>query len=232
MDELRGLERSSGVARAVSVASLVGAAALITAHVLRFAATPGLVRWSTPLLLAGAWLLADLASGLVHWAADTWGRESMPVLGPRFLTPFRVHHTNPDDILKRSFVDLNGDVALLTLPVLIGALFVPLDGEPARSLGLFLVGFATFVLPTNQVHQWAHRPDPPALVRWLQRRGFVLSRAEHARHHDAPFATSYCITNGWCNRALDALDFYRRLERVVTGITGAQPRADEQTPRA
>lgn len=232
MSEPRGLGQSSPLARTFAIASLVSAAALVAAHFVRFASTPGMLRWYTPPLLAAAWLLADFASGVVHWAADTWGRESMPILGPRFLTPFRVHHTNPDDILKRSFVDCNGDVALLALPVLVGALFVPLEAEPTRSLALFVVCFATFALPTNQVHQWAHMSRPPAPVRWLQRGGWMLSHDEHAHHHDAPYATSYCITNGWCNRALDAVDFYRRLERVITVITGAEPRADEQTPHA
>jgi plasmanylethanolamine desaturase len=232
MSELRGLEESSRLSRAVAIASLVSAVALVAAHAVRFASTPGLLRWHAPLVVAAAWLVADLASGLVHWAADTWGRESLPVLGPRFLAPFRVHHTNPDDILRRRFVDLNGDVALLTLPLLAGALFVSVEAEPARSLALFAVGVATFALPTNQVHQWAHMARPPAAVRWLQRRGLILRHDEHARHHGAPYASTYCITNGWCNRALDAADFYRRLERVVTAVTGAEPRADEAPPRA
>ena len=30
--------------------------------------------------------------------------------------------------------------------------------------------------PTNQVHQWAHMPSPPRLVRWLQARGVILGR--------------------------------------------------------
>ena len=119
-------------------------------------------------------------------------------------------------------------MALLALPLLVGALFVPLAIEPARSVAIFVVAFATFALPTNQVHQWAHMTHPPALVGWLQRHRLMLAHEEHALHHEAPFAMNYCITNGWCNRALTKMDFYRRAERAVTALTGAQPRADER----
>ena len=134
-----------------------------------------MLRSIATLAVFAAWVLADLASGIVHWSADTWGSETMPVLGPRFLRPFRVHHTNPDDFLRRNFVDTNGDVALLSLPVLAGALLIPLGTEPARNAALLFVAFAASALPTNQVHQWAHMASPPGPVRWLQERRLLLS---------------------------------------------------------
>ena len=36
-------------------------------------------------------------------------------IGPRLLVPFRVHHVNPEDFLRRRFVDTNGEVAAITL---------------------------------------------------------------------------------------------------------------------
>ena len=82
---------------------------------------------------------ADFGSGLVHWAADTWGRDDLPVIGRRLLVPFRVHHVNPDDFLRRRFVDTNGDVAFLAVPVLLGALRGSARhrlGRPGRRLRL------------------------------------------------------------------------------------------------
>ena len=114
-------------------------------------------------MVLAALLLADFGSGLVHWGADTWGSERMPVLGPRFLRPFRVHHLNPDDILRRGFVDLNGDVALLGLPLLAGGLLIPLSDAAGRLATVFCVALAACSLPTNQIHQWAHRSEAPAL---------------------------------------------------------------------
>ena len=33
---------------------------------------------------------------------------------------------------------------------------------------------------------------------------------------------------GWCNRPLEAVQFFRFLEGVVTGLTGARPRHDDE----
>ena len=174
---------------------------------MRLAGASALFAWWTPLVVLAALLLADFASGIVHWGADTWGSERMPVLGRRFLRPFRVHHLNPDDILRRGFVDLNGDVALLGLPLLAGGLLIPLSDAAGRLATVFCVALGACALPTNQIHQWAHRSEAPPWVRWLQRRGLILSRERHALHHAAPYTTHYCITTGWCNPALtsDAL---------------------------
>src|SRR5262249_60739534 len=114
-----------------------------------------------------------LAAGLVHGPADTWGSESLPMIGRRFLRPFRVHHLNPDDFLRRDPIDCNGDVAMLNVPILAAALMVPLSAEGGRVAALAMVAFAAAAPPPNPVHQWAHMPSPPALVGWLRRRGVI-----------------------------------------------------------
>jgi hypothetical protein len=173
-------------------------------------------------------IVADFVSGLVHWLADTWGSESMPVLGRRLIHPFRVHHVNPRDLLRRSFVDCNGDVALLTCPVFLAAWLMPLADEAGACASIFLLALATTSLPTNQVHQWAHQSQPPRAVAWLQRAGLILGRAQHARHHTPPYAANYCIATGWCNRTLAAIGFFPALERVITRVTGIPPRQDDR----
>ena len=117
------------VTRALEAGAIAAAVALVLANLARFAGAPVLLAWWLPLALAAGALAADFVSGLVHWAADTWGRESLPFFGPRFLRPFRIHHVNPDDILERDFIDCNGDVALLACPVLVGAALTSLSEE-------------------------------------------------------------------------------------------------------
>ena len=82
---------------------------------------------------------------------------------------------------------------------------------------------------TNQIHQWAHMPSPPAAARTLQKAGLLLRPGEHAGHNRGPYDTQYCITTGWCNRPLEALRFFQRLENAVTRLSGLVPRADERS---
>jgi plasmanylethanolamine desaturase len=207
---------------------IVLAAGLLVANVARGLATGIVLHWWTPLVVAGAACAADFVSGLVHWTADTWFSETMPVLGRRFLRPFRVHHLNPDDFLRRSFVDCNGDVAMLNTPLLVAALFIPVSSEDGAALSLALIAFTATSLPTNQIHQWAHMADPPATVRWLQDRRLILSRLDHARHHVEPYVANYCIATGWCNSWLSRIGFFPSSERLITRWFGIEPRADQR----
>ena len=212
----------AGVAIAIAVILLGVVAARIAQHV-------PLLQWWIPLVFIAGIAVADFTSGVVHWGADTWGRANLPVIGPRLLVPFRVHHLNPDDFLRRRFLDTNGDVAAVTIPALVVLMVIPLDSAWGHVVAVG--GFACCALGgmTNQIHQWAHMPSPPAAARTLQKAGLLLRPGEHAGHHRGPYDTQYCITTGWCNRPLEALRFFQRLENVVTRLSGVVPRADERS---
>ena len=220
-------EDSGRIVRAVLVAALAAAPVLLVVSVGRLALAGGL-RAGHALIVVVALLAADLLSGLVHWSADTWGSERWPVVGPRILRPFRLHHVNPDDLLRRSSVECNGDVAVVCVAVMLTALTLPAVGEPWASLGLFLVSLSGWTLPVNQVHQWAHDADRPAVVRWLQRSRLILSGPAHSVHHGAPYASHYCILTGWWNRPLEALGFFPGVERVISRLTGLRPRDEDE----
>jgi hypothetical protein len=217
--------------RVVEVLGVSAALLLLACQFVRVLTMPAHGWWLPVVFVMGAFG-ADFVSGLVHWAADTWGRETLPVIGRRLLRPFRVHHVNPDDFLRRRFLDVNGDVALIVIPFLLVMVLFPLDREWGRSALVFWFGFCLVGFPTNQVHQWAHMRKPPAVVRRLQRMGIILSRSEHQRHHVAPFAQHYCIATGWCNRPLTAIDFFPRLERLITALFGLRPRDDDSAFQA
>ena len=212
----------------VSALSIGVAAGLLGWLAWRVAWTLEMGQWWVPVALLAGLAAADAASGLVHWAADTWGRDDCPLIGPRLLVPFRVHHVNPDDFLRRRFVDTNGDVALVAIPILLALLAVPLDSAWGQIGALSGLGFCGLGMFTNQIHQWAHMPAPPAPVRALQACGLLLGRTAHAAHHARPYDRHYCITTGWCNRPLDAVGFFRRLESVITWVTGVAPRHDDR----
>jgi len=210
-----------------SALSLAAAFGLLAWNGIRIAAGLDLLQWWVPVVLLAGIAMADFGSGMIHWTADTWGRDDLPLIGQRLLVPFRVHHVNPDDFLRRSFIDTNGDVAFVLVPFLAGALFIPLESAWGGPLAVSLFGFSAIGIITNQTHQWAHMPVPPAPVRVLQDWGVILRGAEHDCHHRQPFDGTYCIATGWWNRPLDAIGFFRRLERVVTAVTGIAPREDD-----
>jgi len=187
--------------------------------------------WALSAALLG-YLAADLISGLVHWGADTWCSVDLPVLGRTFLRPFREHHLDPTAITRHDFVETNGNSCLFSFPLLVLAVFLapqsPEDQNPFWST--FLGALVFWVMCTNQFHKWAHTAFPRAPVAWLQRWHLVLPPAHHATHHAYPFTRSYCITTGWMNGPLNALGVFPTLERAITALTGALPRADDLGP--
>ena len=186
--------------RVVAVLAISTATVLFAACVVRIVAAPGSFHWYVMLCIPAGMIAADFLSGLIHWSADTWGSESMPLIGRRILHPFRVHHVNPDDFLRRRFIDTNGDVALLVAPILLTIWSIPTRTPGQISLAVFMTSFCGIGLMTNQIHQWAHMANPPYIVRVLQHWGAILPRDDHAKHHFPPYVDNYCITTGWCNR--------------------------------
>ncbi len=170
------------------------------------------------LALPLGYLLADFLSGCAHWFCDTFFDENTPGIGPLLIAPFREHHQDPLSITRHGFLELNGNSALALAPLL-GWMWwrgEAADTGFAATLAQATVVFAALALfATNQLHRWAHEPEPPAAVRWLQRRGLVLAPEHHARHHRPPHAGAYCITAGWLNAPLDRVRFFPRCERML-----------------
>ena len=153
------------------------------------------------------WLAADLMSGIAHWALDSFGSTSTPFIGNAFIRPFRAHHADPEEMSRHDFVETHGSSCFAAAPLLLGASVMPLD-EPMAILGQAVLLFAALgVLATNQCHKWAHMDEAatPALVRWAQRRWLILPREHHRLHHTPPFATHFCVSNGWLNAPFNAL---------------------------
>ncbi|MGH9199618.1 MAG: fatty acid desaturase CarF family protein, partial [Vicinamibacterales bacterium] len=160
MTALPKLEAQTGAQRALAALSIVAASVLLIWNATDVFTNLDGFRWWTPLAFLAGVAAADFLSGVVHWAADTWGRDDTPIVGPRLLIPFRVHHVNPDDFLTRSFLDTNGDVALIAVLVFCVARLIPIDTTWGGPLAVACLGFAGVGGMTNQIHQWAHMPSP------------------------------------------------------------------------
>ena len=211
-----------------SFLALAAAFALLAALGFRIATRADLWRWWIPVSFVAGIAVADLASGLIHWGADTWGTDDLPLIGHRLLVPFRIHHVNPDDFLRRRFIDTNGDVAAVALPVLLALNAVACETVWGAFVTVFGLGFCGIGIFTNQIHQWSHMRSPPRPIRVLQDCGLLLGREEHAKHHEGAYDVHYCITTGWCNRPLERVGAFRHLESAIAGVTGARPRCDDR----
>jgi hypothetical protein len=152
-----------------------------------------------PLAALCGWLLADLFSGLVHWALDTFGSVRTPLFGPAFIRPFREHHADPEGMTRHDFIEVNGASCLGCLPLLLFSFFM--EGFAQAVMACLSFG----ILITNQCHKWAHTDKPPSFVRTLQKLGVILRSNEHRLHHTPPYNSHFCTASGWLNRPLNRL---------------------------
>jgi hypothetical protein len=220
----RGASRSRFVVVAewVALAAVSACFVALGAKVVRSAPTERdawLALGCVPLGIA----VADLLSGIVHWACDTFLEETTPVLGALIIAPFREHHRDPTAIVRHGFVERNANTSFAAIPIACiglvhGASFVVSAWALACSLAVFA---------TNQLHAWAHADAVPRAVRWLQRHGAILPPAKHAAHHRAGDAR-YCVTTGWTSALLD-----RALASCSAprGVTAALLGSRSSTPR-
>lgn len=175
-------------------------------------------------------IAADFGGGVLHWIFDTWGTEQTPIVGPTYIRAFRQHHVDEMLMTIPDFFSTNGFNCLSLLPVLgLASLVSPTSVASTFALA-FLISACFWLTATNQTHQWAHVARPPSFVRVLQRLHLLLPPVHHSVHHAAPDEGQYCITSGWMNPVLDGTGFFRRLERIITATTGAQPCRDAPSP--
>ena len=167
----------------------------------------GFAWWRPITVLAcvvGAYALADLLSGLVHFVFDTLGSPDTPMIGQKFVRPFRDHHDDPAAMTHGDLVAVNGDNVFAALLLLTPAWFL-VDARAHPHVGAFVLALLGGIIVTNQLHKWCHTPTVPAWVGAAQRRGLVLSPERHAIHHRPPYGTHYCITWGRLDRVVGAV---------------------------
>ncbi len=178
--------------------------------------------WLAALGIPFGLVFSDLVTGLLHWAADTYGSPETPVLGPSIVKGFRLHHSYPRDITTHNLVTTVGTSCILAVPVLSLCLCLMWLMPHSNWLAL-IVAWLTLLtgasVAANEFHKWAHQEKPTAIARWLQRARLVLEPSHHERHHTEPFNMHYCITTGWLNPLLNSkLEAALRLLGIKTQV--------------
>jgi palmitoyl-[glycerolipid] 3-(E)-desaturase len=134
----------------------------------------------------------DVYSGVLHVVLDHPANIAVPVLGQPCLE-FQWHHSIPDDIVRKDFVDVCGDLnVVIGLLILLNAVLLPLDSGIALVMGgtkLLMAYFGQF--SHRSAHSMGKSLNPVA--QWLQRRGFMVSTKAHLSHHQAPYNVDYCL---------------------------------------
>jgi hypothetical protein len=180
-------------------------------------------------LLAG-YYIADLLSGLAHWAGDTLGTENTPLVGQSFIKPFRAHHDDPRDITRHDFIETNGNNSIVTTIGLIHVIwFLQSTPGPFFYYSACLTSASLWIFGTNQFHKWAHQEKVPGIVAWAQQAGIILGKAHHNVHHAPPRDTYYCITHGQLNPLLAKIGFFRGLEAAIAVVAPQWLYLDERT---
>lgn len=165
-------------------------------------------------ILAG-WLLADFATGILHWIEDRFGpgREDWPLVGPLVFAPNQRHHFTPLEFTWAGFFDRNWTT---WVAVLIFAIPLFLLVGVKVWLVVMVIGGGM----SNEVHAWAHRFTmlkgfSRKLLRAVQQTGLLQSPAHHAVHHVPPHRRHYCILTNWLNPVLDGFGFWGLLEKPI-----------------
>ncbi|KAJ8437699.1 hypothetical protein Cgig2_030721 [Carnegiea gigantea] len=170
--------------------------------------------WVGP-ILAGlvGYILADLGSGVYHWAIDNYGDATTPIFGAQ-IEAFQGHHKWPWIITRSQFANnlhVLGQVITFTV--------LPLDLLVHDPTQLAFIG--------QQFHAWAHstKSKLPKIVVVLQDLGVLVSRSQHADHHKPPYNSNYCIVSGVWNKFLDENKIFEILEMVLFFQFGLRPRS-------
>ncbi|RDI55582.1 fatty acid desaturase CarF family protein [Nocardia mexicana] len=178
-------------------------------------------------LLAGGYA-ADLASGVLHWAFDTWFDENTPGVR-RVVLIVREHHIYPQRIFNHGLAQDVGIMSWFGLagvaPSLLTARSRGMVADLTRVAGL---SFSVLLTLSLEFHKIGHRTESPRAIAALQHAGILLSVKHHMKHHAREHDSHYCLVNGVGDRTLGRLGLFRLLERAVRASSGIDPRTDDR----
>mmetsp|Transcript_2996 Transcript_2996/g.6357 ORF Transcript_2996/g.6357 Transcript_2996/m.6357 type:complete len:317 (-) Transcript_2996:666-1616(-) len=147
----------------------------------------------------------DLYSGVLHVVLDHPGNIALPILGQPCLE-FQWHHAIPDDLVRKDFVDVCGDLNVVVL-ILTAINLVLLDIQNASGVAMVVGGMKLVMAYFGQFsHRSAHSfgMSRAPVADWLQAKGFMISPKDHMAHHKPPHDLDFCLI-GLCNPVIDVM---------------------------
>ncbi len=175
--------------------------------------------------------LADLISGLLHWAFDTWFDETVGSIH-RMVITVREHHLYPNRVHEFSFAEHAGPLSWLALlatgPWILLAVLAPGASALRFYLVCTLAVTSILVVLMFETHKCGHlKAAAPRWMRLLQTTHLLLPHTHHMQHHSGNHDRNYCLINGFADLTLGNLGLWRGLEKVISKLTGAVPQKND-----
>lgn len=172
-----------------------------------------------PAAMFAGLLLADFASGFIHWVIDRYCDPRLPIAGPCFVGLIHEHHRRPHAMFGLSFTVNNAGFASLVGSIFL--LFWLFGWLNPVTISAFVFGVFA-----NQIHMWAHKRPKlgGTIVAALQRAGVLQSPRHHGRHHGPDPTAHYCLMTNFVNPIVDGIDLWGRLERLIERVFGVAPK--------
>lgn len=145
----------------------------------------------------------DFYSGVLHVVLDHPNNIALPVLGQPCLE-FQWHHAIPDDIVRKDFVDVCGDLNVVVfILAVINLLILDLNSGVSMVIGglkLWMAYYGQF--SHKSAHSFGSARN--TVSSWMQKSGLMISPKDHMAHHKPPHDLDFCLI-GICNPLIDLL---------------------------
>lgn len=193
--------------------------------------------------MAGAFLVADISTGLVHHFLDNVNPDKMPKVIGRIALDFQNHHHHQRDLVTREFADHTWDTQVVTTPVLAGLAVAAFTLPHFSALTAGAAVFTNCALLAQEFHKRAHmtaRENGP-IIEAAQKVGLMVPKALHGKHHNSGHKSHYALLNGATNKVLDDFKFrltpngpktniLRKMEVAITKLQGCDVNAWDENP--
>jgi len=172
-------------------------------------------------------LVVDFFSGVLHWLEDSYGKPDWPITGALITAPNILHHHRPAAFTKHSWLK-SADVLIFLVAVIIVAAWA------SGMLTWQVLLFVAIGVNANEIHKWNHLPERKRskLVVALQKLRLLQTPQHHGRHHAASKDTHYCVITNMVNPVLEAVRFWRSLERAIGFLFDVFKRPDASVAAA
>ncbi len=156
------------------------------------------------LIMVCSFFSYDLFSGVLHIVLDNPVMIGVPIISEPTLE-FQWHHHIPQDLTSKSFLEVCGDLNLITAVMftLYCIPFGPFDYSKS-DLAMNIISWKIFFAYFGQLcHAMSHMPPHrrPQWISSLQTAGLMVSPKEHWGHHKN-YDDNYCIGSGVWNKVL------------------------------